>query len=85
MDPIRLARRPADLREGEELRLAREAARTGAEFQLRGADAVYAATARQQGSVLVTLDRQQLERLGEAVRVLTPAEALQEITSQTEG
>ncbi len=32
-------------------------------LRLRGADAVYAAVAQQAGSTLITLDRQQLERL----------------------
>ncbi len=56
--------------------LAQEAARLAAEHQLRGADSVYAAVARQSGATLVTLDRQQLERLSPALSVLTPAEAL---------
>lgn len=56
--------------------LAQEAARLAAEHRLRGADSVYAAVARQYGATLVTLDRQQLERLSPALPVLTPAEAL---------
>lgn len=56
--------------------LAQEAARLAAEYRLRGADAVYAAVARRYGAILVTLDRQQLERLLPALPVLTPAEAL---------
>lgn len=56
--------------------LAQEAARLAAEHHLRGADSVYAAVARQYGATLVTLDRQQLERLSPALPVLTPAEAL---------
>lgn len=56
--------------------LAQEAARLAAEHRLRGADAVYAAVARQYGATLVTLDRQQLERLSPTLPVLTPAEAL---------
>lgn len=43
---------------------------------LRGADAVYAAVAQQYGTILVTLDRQQLERLPPTVRTARPADAL---------
>jgi predicted nucleic acid-binding protein len=56
--------------------LAEEAARLGAEYRLRGADAVYVAVAKRYGATLVTRDRQQLERLPSAVMVLTPTEAL---------
>jgi len=44
--------------------------------RLRGADAVYAAVARQYGTTLVTLDRQQLERLPPTVKTARPAEVL---------
>jgi predicted nucleic acid-binding protein len=56
--------------------LAEEAARLGAEYRLRGADAVYVAVAKGYGASLVTRDRQQLERLPSTLPVLTPAEAL---------
>lgn len=56
--------------------LATEAGQLGAEYRLRGADAVYAAVARRYGTTLVTLDRQQLERLSPVLRVRQPAEAL---------
>jgi len=56
--------------------LAWEAVRLAAEHRLRGADGVYAAVARRYGAILVTLDRQQLERLRASLEVLTPAEAL---------
>jgi predicted nucleic acid-binding protein len=46
--------------------------------RLRGADAVYAAVAEQYGTTLVTLDRQQLERLPPAIKVIRPADALRE-------
>lgn len=52
------------------------AARFGAMYRLRGADAVYAAVAQRAGTVLITADRQQLERLHGAVPVMSPAEAL---------
>ena len=56
--------------------LADEAARLGAEHRLRGADALYAAVAQRFGTVLVTCDDQQLDRLRPALLVLTPAQAL---------
>jgi predicted nucleic acid-binding protein len=60
--------------------LAEEAARLGAEYRLRGADAVYAAVAKRYGATLVTWDRQQLERLPATLPVLTPSEALARLT-----
>lgn len=59
--------------------LAGEAARLGAEARLRGADAVYAAVARRFDTVLVTRDRQQLERLRPLLPTQTPAEALDQL------
>jgi predicted nucleic acid-binding protein len=56
--------------------LGAEAAQLGAEARLRGADAVYAAVARRFGTILVTRDRQQLERLGPLLSVVTPEELL---------
>ena len=50
-----------------------------ARARLRGADAVYAAVAQQYGTTLVTLDRQQLDRLSPVVRTTRPAAALDEI------
>jgi len=44
--------------------------------RLRGADSVYAAVARRHGAILITLDRQQLERGSSSLSVLTPADAL---------
>ena len=49
-----------------------------ANTRLRGADAVYAAVAQQYGTTLVTLDRQQLERLPLVVRAIRPSDALHE-------
>jgi len=60
--------------------LTEEAARLAAERRLRGADAIYAAVAQRYGTLLVTRDGQQLERLPPAVSVLTPAEALARLT-----
>lgn len=56
--------------------LAAQAARLAACYRLRGADAVYAAVAQRARTTLVTADRQQLERLEQAVPVLSPAQAL---------
>jgi predicted nucleic acid-binding protein len=58
--------------------LADRAADLAARSRLRGADAVYAATAQQYGTTLITLDRQQLERLPPQVRTARPADVLGE-------
>ena len=44
--------------------------------KLRGADAVYAALALQVGSTLVTLDKEQLNRLTGIVATITPTDAI---------
>jgi hypothetical protein len=44
---------------------------------------VYAAVAQQHGATLVTLDRQQLERLPAVLHVLSPADALRKAQAQT--
>ncbi len=62
--------------------LAREAARLAAEHRLRGADSVYAAVAHRYGATLITLDRQQLERLPPDLPALTPARALARLEQQ---
>ena len=54
---------------------AEESGRVAAQHHLRGSDAVYAAVALHYGATLITLDRQQLERLQSAMPVQTPAEA----------
>ncbi|HNS03457.1 MAG TPA: PIN domain-containing protein [Anaerolineae bacterium] len=59
--------------------MAMAAATIGASYRLRGADAVYAAAAQHAGSVLVTADRQQLERLRDAVPVMSPPDALSQL------
>lgn len=59
--------------------LAREAVNVAAQWQMRASDAVYAAVARRFGSILVSLDRQQRERVSPAVRGLSPDEALAEL------
>ena len=52
------------------------AASLAAEYQIRGCDAVYVALARQRGVPLITLDRQQRERVPSDVVARTPAEEL---------
>jgi predicted nucleic acid-binding protein len=61
--------------------LAGQAASLAAQHRLRGSDAVYAAVALRFGSMLVTLDRQQFERVSDAVATRWPAEALAEAGS----
>lgn len=56
--------------------LTEAAVEVAARRRLRGADAVYAAVARSSGSRLVTLDRQQLERLDATIPACRPDEAL---------
>jgi predicted nucleic acid-binding protein len=56
--------------------LARQAADVAAQHCLRGSDAVYVAVALRFGSTLVTLDREQRERVADAVTARFPAEAL---------
>jgi predicted nucleic acid-binding protein len=58
--------------------LADRAAHLAASARLRGADAVYAAVAQHYGTTLVTLDRQQLERLALLVPTARPADVLAE-------
>ncbi len=58
--------------------LARQAADVAAQYQLRGSDAVYAAVALRFGSTLITLDREQRERVAGALHTRYPAEALTE-------
>jgi predicted nucleic acid-binding protein len=53
--------------------LARQAAALGAQHKLRGADAVYLASAALFAAELVTLDREQLKRGAAIVQTLTPA------------
>ena len=59
--------------------LAQQAAGVAAQYHLRGSDAVYAAVALRFGSTLITLDREQRERVAEALTSRYPAEALAEI------
>jgi predicted nucleic acid-binding protein len=56
--------------------LARQSAALGAQHRLRGADAVYLASAALFAAELVTLEREQLERGAAIVQTLTPADFL---------
>ena len=56
--------------------LADQAADIAAQHQLRSSDAVYAAVALRFGSTLVTLDREQRERVAAVIPTCLPAEAL---------
>jgi predicted nucleic acid-binding protein len=59
--------------------LADRAANLAATARLRGTDAVYAAVAQQYGTTLVTLDRQQLERLPPVVKAVRPTDVLRAV------
>jgi predicted nucleic acid-binding protein len=56
--------------------LAHQAASVAAQYRLRGRDAVYAAIALRFGSTLVTLDREQRDRVSAALPACYPSEAL---------
>jgi predicted nucleic acid-binding protein len=59
--------------------LGRLAAELAAQHQIRGCDAVYVALAQQRQATLVTLDRQQRDRVPSDVIARTPAEELMEL------
>lgn len=48
--------------------------------RLRGCDAVYVALAEARGAALITLDRQQRDRVPETVAAFSPGDALAELT-----
>jgi predicted nucleic acid-binding protein len=56
--------------------LASQAAHVAAGHRLRGSDAVYAAVALRFGTTLVTLDREQRQRVSDVITTRTPAQAL---------
>jgi predicted nucleic acid-binding protein len=58
--------------------LAHQAAEIAADRALRGSDAVYAAVALRFGSTLVTLDREQRQRVADAIPARWPEEVLAE-------
>jgi predicted nucleic acid-binding protein len=59
--------------------LARQGMDVAAGHRLRGSDAVYAAVALRFGSSLVTLDREQQERLAPVITARQPAKALDDL------
>jgi len=61
-----------------DMALAQQATDLAARYRLRGSDAVYAAVALRFGSTLVTLDREQRERVAEVLTARYPAEVLAE-------
>jgi len=61
-----------------DMALARQTADVAAKHRLRGSDAVYAAVALRFGSTLITLDREQRERVGDVLTARYPAEILAE-------
>jgi predicted nucleic acid-binding protein len=63
--------------------LGHQARALAAQYDLRGADAVYAAVAQQAGCTLISLDHEHLTRLGSIVMVCTPAAVLAELISPT--
>lgn len=58
--------------------LAQQTADVAARYRLRGSDAVYATVALRFGSTLVTLDREQRERVSEVLNARYPTEVLAE-------
>lgn len=61
-----------------DITLAQQAADVAAQYRLRGSDAVYAAVALRFGSTLITLDREQRERVADVLPARYPAEILRE-------
>ncbi|MCZ6677979.1 MAG: type II toxin-antitoxin system VapC family toxin [Candidatus Poribacteria bacterium] len=57
-----------------DIKLAQQAADIAAQYRLRGSDAVYATVAQRFGSTLITLDRQQRERVAPVISTRYPAE-----------
>jgi len=62
---------------------AKLAAETAAHHRLRGSDAVYAAVALRFGSLLVTLDQEQGERLKGVLTVCSPAQVFEDLEKRT--
>jgi len=61
--------------------LAQQAVEFAAQHRLRGSDAVYAAVALRFGSPLVTLDREQRDRIAKVLVTSTPADTLKTLTT----
>ena len=62
--------------------LAKQASDIASNHHLRGSNAVYAAVAQRFGSTLVTLDREQRERVAAAVATRFPTEVLNEMAKK---
>ena len=60
-------------------RLIEEAIELVLETSLGGADSVYVAVARRYDAALISLDKEQIARVPEGVRVLSPGDALAEL------
>ena len=60
--------------------LAQQAMELAADHRLRGSDAVYAAVALRFGSTLVTLDREQRERVADVITACLPAEIVGDLS-----
>lgn len=63
-------------------KLTQQAYTIAARHSLRGADAVYAAVAWQHQTTLITLDREQLNRLPNLLMVRTPHDVLKTLTTK---
>lgn len=74
LDRVRLL--PASMLMPLDETLAEEAAELAVETRLRGADAVYVATARRAGATLLTVDEEQRCRVPKDVTALLPSEFL---------
>jgi len=59
--------------------LGRLAAALAADYCIRGCDAVYVALAQERGATLITLDRQQRERVPPNISARSPAEELSQV------
>ncbi|HEY3130946.1 MAG TPA: type II toxin-antitoxin system VapC family toxin [Acidobacteriota bacterium] len=62
-----------------DLAVARQAAKMASQHRLCGSDAVYAAVALRYGATLITLDREQHDRLAPVVSSRYPAEMMEEL------
>lgn len=71
---LRLLQMPGLQMHPLDLEAAAEASGLAGRARLRGADAIYAATALRHGTTLVTLDHELLSRVGTLVPIVTPAE-----------
>jgi predicted nucleic acid-binding protein len=59
--------------------LARESAHLASTLRLKGSDAIYVALAQHLDVRLITWDKEQVERGGQVIDVLSPAQALEHL------